>query len=143
MPNNFVQVFCNLLIIEPLKLELETISLHVQGTASSGLCPTYAMCDILSGLVLLQSSILPTVFSEEYLVSNRKLNVFLYQALNKILANNRNNDIHSHVRFNVLNGDIIHHTLGEICQLLCQAGELILELYFMESSSICPWSGGN
>lgn len=77
------------------------------------------MRDILSGLVLLQSSILSTVLSEEYLVSNGKLNViFLYQALNKILTNNRNNDIHSHVRFSVLNGDIIRHTLGEICQLL-------------------------
>jgi len=80
------------------------------------------MCDILFELVLSQSSILSAVFSEEYLVSNGKLNVFLCQALNKILANNKNNDVHSHIGFNVLNGDIICHTLGEICQLLCQAG---------------------
>lgn len=142
MSNNFVQVFCNLLITESLKLEMEIISSHVQGTGSSGLYPTYAMWDILSGLVLLQNSILSTVFSEEYLVSNGKLNVFLYQALNKVLASNRSNDIHSHVRSGVLNGDIIRHTLGEICQLLCQAGYLILELYFMESSSIRSQSGG-
>lgn len=117
---------------------MDMMSSHVQGIACSGLCSTCAMCDILSGLVLLQISILSTVFSEEYLVSNGNLNVFLYQTLNKVITSNRNNDIHSHVRFHVLNGNIVLHILEEICQLLSQAGWLFLELYFMQSSSICP-----
>lgn len=83
---------------------MEMVSSRVQSTASSGLCPAYAAWDILSGLVLLQSFILSTVFSEECVFSNGKINVFLYQALNKVLANNRNNDIHIHVGFSVLNG---------------------------------------
>lgn len=59
---------------------------------------TRAMYGILSGLVLLRSSTLSTAFSEEYLASNGKLIVFLYQALNNMLANNRNNGIHRHLR---------------------------------------------
>lgn len=135
-------MFCSFLIIESLKLEMDMMSSHVQGIACSGLCSTCAMCDILFGLVLLQISILSTVFSEEYLVSNGNLNVFLYQTLNKVITSSRNNDIHGHVRFHVLNGDIILHILEEICQLLSQAGWLFVEFYFMQSSSICPWSGG-